>query len=770
MNSAGKSTSETTPEEDGAASALGSPQPRHRKWLGRLRRLMLKELRETLRDRRTIITLVVMPTLIYPLLALAFQRFLLTAVSVTQDVHYDIGVAPASAGKILFKQLVAGSKQLAAAHRIEQSRESLDVGPASAEERARSDAAHGLHSGGAKTGDSSPEWNLYPMSAKDAVRHIGDSTLHIAVLSRDNMDSEPDKGLETPRTWELVYPAGSPMSEAALHFVESRLSAVNASALDTQLKQLGVTAVLEAPTVRRAIEFTGAPIFSLAALIPLVLVLMTVTGAVYPAIDLTAGERERGTLEMLIAAPVPRIGLLLAKYAAVLTVALLTALANLAAMTITVHSTGLASSLFGAGGLSLVVVGKVLLLLALFAAFFSALLLALTSYARSFKEAQAYIIPLMLLCLVPGVLCLMPSLQFSGWMAVTPLVNILMLARDLLEGSVEPGLTAAAVLSTAFYVAAAIALAARIFGTDAILYGSQSTWSDIFRRPAEPQRSASVPAAMFCLALMFPTYFLLANGLAHSRDASLGSRLVAASAITAVVFAVIPLAVAVFGRVHWSSGVGMAKARPLQLLAAGFLGLVLWPIAHEIYLASAGIGLSSLGEDQLQRAKQLLDELQGMPFWAILLALAVVPAVCEEVFFRGFLFSALRSAISSWQTIAATAILFGLFHEVLGPGRFLASAFLGLVLGWVRLRTRSVWPCMVLHMLHNGLLLAISYWRPALEARGWGVAEQSHLPVAWLALAATGICVAGAMLVLSTRLNIASVSERPSTDSAASRY
>src|SRR5262245_54887994 len=254
---------------------------------------------------------------------------------------------------------------------------------------------------------------------------------------------------------------------------------------------------------------------------------MTVTGAVYPAIDLTAGERERGTLEMLIAAPVPRLGLLLAKYAAVLTVALLTALVNLAAMTITVHSTGLAASLFGAGGLSLAVVGKVLLLLALFAAFFSAILLALTSYARSFKEAQAYIIPLMLLCLVPGILCLMPSLQFSGWMAVTPLVNILMLSRDLLEGAVEPGLAVAAVLSTAFYIAAAIALAARIFGTDAILYGSQATWSDIFRRPAEPQAASSVPAAMLCLAIMFPTCFLLTNSLVHSRDASVGMRLMA---------------------------------------------------------------------------------------------------------------------------------------------------------------------------------------------------------------------------------------------------
>ena len=65
------------------------------------------------------------------------------------------------------------------------------------------------------------------------------------------------------------------------------------------------------PSQRHALDFSGAPVFSLAALIPLILVLMTVTGAVYPAIDLTAGERERGTLEMLIAAPVPRVGLLL---------------------------------------------------------------------------------------------------------------------------------------------------------------------------------------------------------------------------------------------------------------------------------------------------------------------------------------------------------------------------------------------------------------------------------------------------------------------------
>src|SRR6476620_4432343 len=66
--------------------------PARRQLLGRLQRLVRKELREILRDRRTIITLVVMPILIYPLLAVVFQRFLLTSISVNEKVAFDIGV------------------------------------------------------------------------------------------------------------------------------------------------------------------------------------------------------------------------------------------------------------------------------------------------------------------------------------------------------------------------------------------------------------------------------------------------------------------------------------------------------------------------------------------------------------------------------------------------------------------------------------------------------------------------------------------------------
>ena len=92
---------------------------------------------------------------------------------------------------------------------------------------------------------------------------------------------------------------------------------------------------------------------------------------------------------------------------------------------------------------------------------------------------------------------LMPELEFSGLLSVVPLVNIVLLARDLVEGHVDGTLATIAVLSTVLYALAAIALAARIFGTDAILYGSEASWSDLLLRSRQPRNTSSASAAMF---------------------------------------------------------------------------------------------------------------------------------------------------------------------------------------------------------------------------------------------------------------------------------
>ena len=161
------------------------------------------------------------------------------------------------------------------------------------------------------------------------------------------------------------------------------------------------------------------------------------------------------------------------------------------------------------------------------------------------------------------------------------------------------------------------------------------------------------------------------------------------------------------------------------------------------------LGWFTLDQKSLQPAMRLLEQLQSVSPWLILAALAVVPGIFEEWFFRGFLFGAVRERVSPAKAILGTALLFGAFHvlsAVLAVERFLPSTCLGLVLGWVRWRTASVLPGMALHATHNGLLLMMARYRTELAAWGWGIQEQAHLPPAWLAAGGV-VAVLGAGLV-----------------------
>src|SRR4029450_1560283 len=115
---------------------------------------------------------------------------------------------------------------------------------------------------------------------------------------------------------------------AAAHVIE-RLRAANDRYAVERLKQLGDRGEVPATWRARVVGESQGTHFQLATLGPMALILMTITRAVPPGVALTAGERERGTLEALMAPPVPRLGLLFAKYIAVLTVPLLPALVNI---------------------------------------------------------------------------------------------------------------------------------------------------------------------------------------------------------------------------------------------------------------------------------------------------------------------------------------------------------------------------------------------------------------------------------------------------------
>ncbi len=555
--------------------------------------------------------------------------------------------------------------------------------------------------------------------------------VHAAVIIHRQDHESPDRF--TPVRCEILFRENSPTSLRAMHFVESRLQALNEATLRAHLS---VPVPVPAQLAYRPVDpGTGAP-FSLATLVPLVLILMTITGSVYPAIDLTAGERERGTMETLIAAPISRMSLLVAKYAAVLVVAVLTAMVNLLAMTITLLTSTLGDELFPQG-LSLTLMVEIFALMILFAAFFSAIVLTMTSFARSFKEAQAYLIPVMLLAISPGLLSLMPGLRLSGMLAVAPLVNIVLLSRDILEGTAQPAMAALAVLSTAVYAVAAIALAARVFGNDALLYASRGSWSDLLQRPETPQKAATVAGTLACLATLFPCYFVLAN-LAQRAAAEEPTQLQLQinALVTIAAFGVWPILFAVAQRVELASGFQFRRAPWWALLAAFMLGVTLWPLAHELFVFGQWLGLVSVGQSQLEWAEKILDAFQNISPLALLFFLAVVPAVMEELFFRGYLFQGLRSRFPGPRIILVTAVIFGLFHVLsptaLMPERFLPQTLVGLALGWLCYRSGSVLPGMLLHACHNGLLLLMVQNQQQLKQWGWDQTSAVHVPTIWI--------------------------------------
>lgn len=749
-----------TDPPDGDANVAGSSSTPPGRWstFGRMARLSLKELRETLRDRRTIVTLVLMPLLVYPLLSLTFQRFLLNSLPIPGEEVYLVAVDSIAAQQTVETYLEKGREFLKQQRDREQLySESLPQKNAPGEKTRGADQGKKTSAGAAGLEElSEPTFRVDIVDDVEDAVTSGEYDLGVRLPS--DTDFVGAKKLRARVAFELIYRKGSPLSRKTLLAAERSLDALNNEVRVAQLEQMNVPRhKVPARLSRRMVVGTGSGSpFSLAALVPLVLILMTITGAVYPAIDLTAGERERGTLEMLVAAPVPRIGLLLAKYSAVVLVAVMTATVNLVGMTITIVATGLGPLIFGKAGLSPGTVAAVFGLMLLFAAFFSAVLLVLTSFARSFKEAQAYLIPLMLVSIAPGILSIVPDLELDGLLLVTPLANIVLLARDLFLGQATGVAAVVVMLSTAFFAGAALSVAARIFGTDAILYGSHGTWSDLFRRPSSPASAATVSTVMMTLAFLFPGFILLGQFVMQlesigGRELSLTGRLMLNGVVSILLFGVVPFLVAVNRSVRLRTGFSLDVPSGWFFPAAILLGCSLFPFVFEVVMWTTELFKSSTVSPTVEKvAGDLAERLRSVPLIVVLAGLALIPAVCEEIFFRGFLLSAFRKSSNKRAAIVTSAVLFGVFHVVVRDGlaieRLLPSTLMGLVLGWVCVRSGSLYPGMLLHACHNGLLLTIAYYQPELAARGFLTTEQSHFPWWWLAgaaaIAGTGFALA----------------------------
>jgi len=206
-------------------------------------------------------------------------------------------------------------------------------------------------------------------------------------------------------------------------------------------------------------------------ILPLLMIVMTALGALYPALDSTVGEKERGTLETTLLSPIGRSSIVLGKYLAVVTFSFLSFFLNFLSMMLTLSH--LKSQLklegFSIGiGSSLVIVAAAIVL----AFFLGAIMMALGFLARTFKEGQSYVTPVYLFSVFPVIATSSPDIVLTPLLSVIPVVNISLLFREALQTRLDPvGVTLTFATST-FYALLALAAASRLLRQEAYRTGS----------------------------------------------------------------------------------------------------------------------------------------------------------------------------------------------------------------------------------------------------------------------------------------------------------
>ncbi len=659
--------------------------------------VLIKELRETLRDRRTLLMMIVVPVLLYPVILVVSEQLL------------------------MFGQ-----------HRLESRTSPVAiVGDAPAELLKLVDDDGGLR--------------LVPISGDPETALRSDSAAAVAVLG-----SAP--GTEASRSVTLLFDAASDRSREGRQKLDRVLAAWKDTLLARRLQERGLQPGFARPvavadsSIARPEEVGG---YTLGRILPLLLVVVTLLGTFYPAIDLAAGEKERGTLETLLTAPVPARSVVAGKFVAVALVGVVAAALNLGSMILTLQ-TGLLQmpeALHLKVSMSAGAVVVIFLTLIPLAVLFGALFLGVAVRSASFKEAQNALTPIYMLVIVPAMLPLFPGIDFGPLLALTPVAGVSFLFRDLMGGDVVAWKAVVVIGSTALYAAGALAFAASAFGSEHVLFASgeseagpgadRSFWARLGLArvrglvPTVPSPRAAVGFVAGVAVLFFY------GGV--SLQVHLGERGLLASE-----WLLLFLPALLFvggGRFDLRRTLSLRAPRRVALAGAVLLIAGCLPIAWVIGWLQTFV-LPVPWELMRGLEKLVTADSLGRMAWLFLL-LAVTPALCEEMVFRGVLLGGTRS-LEPWRAILLNGLVFGAFHLSFETAiRFLPTAWLGIVIAWAVWRTGSIWIGVLMHFLNNGTILVLAYV-PALRA---SFSDPEAPPPLWLIPAAVLALAAGVRIL-----------------------
>jgi sodium transport system permease protein len=481
----------------------------------------------------------------------------------------------------------------------------------------------------------------------------------------------------------------------------------------------------------------------LTRIFPFVLVLWSLAGALYPAVDLCAGEKERGTMETLLISPASREEIVWGKFLTIWVFSGVTALLNLVSMAAT--SWGFSSKL-AAGSLNLLSFAWCIVLLLPLSAFFSALCLSIGAYARSTKEGQYYLMPLFVMVMPLVFLTLAPGVELNPFYSMVPITGVSLLLQKLIQvGRPDPALWlyfVPVLVPMVIYSWLALRWAIIQFQREEVLFREAERleiglWLRRLLREREPRPSAG--QAMFCFTVVLGlSWFSL----------GFGSELLATNIIRFLAFVATPTLLMAF----------LLTTQPRQSLAVRIppawawlvtlaLAIFLTPLMKELTLFL--LGLNPNLERLIEQYSPFIEYLRKLSregpadvgrWWQTLVIFAILPAVCEELTFRGFILTGLQRRFRPRTAVLLSSFLFSLMQ--MNVFQFVPTFLVGVVLAYLTTRCGSILPSMLLHILYNALLLT-----PALLWPGPGERFPLGLEPG-LRIGMGAVCLAGSGLLL----------------------
>ncbi len=394
--------------------------------------IYLKEMREVLRDRKTLIFMVALPTLVVPLLMNVMIGFIVRAEKKAQTEILTFAIFGAE-----------HLPDLANAFSEEKGFEKVNISTQEA-------IASAIEENKIKFGLVIPQTTREQLERNE----------QIAVRFYYNNASATSK---------VKNRAGRVIREFSEKYRSERLAGLGLDTPQEQEHLLNPVTIEEHNTADMR-EVLGERV---GGILPYMFIIFCFMGAMYPAIDLGAGEKERGTLETLLLAPIRRYQIVLGKFLVIFTTGVTAALLCLTSMGVMLATKGQeVTGELGEVIASVSVVDLVLIAAMLIptAAMFAAVLLSVSIYAKSFKEASAYCGPLNFLAIVPAFIAMLPMVKLDWYWAMVPITNISLAIKELIKGTMNYEMFTAILGSSVVIAGAFLFFCSRWFEREAVLF------------------------------------------------------------------------------------------------------------------------------------------------------------------------------------------------------------------------------------------------------------------------------------------------------------